>query len=115
MSAPRPDLAAVIATTADEAALGANAPALLLETQAQLGWLSAIAAELTERGRRPFRPDEAWADALGRLAFGVYHLADQTGVDLDAKVRGFAAQVSQSARAAEQAVSVDEPWPFAAE
>lgn len=92
MTAERP-LAAVIAEATDRGALGATAPALLLEVQAQLGLLAALAAQVTERGRRPFRPDDAWTAALGRLSFSVYNLADQTGVDVDAATRELAQRV----------------------
>lgn len=93
MSSPDRRLADVVAQAADLGALGATAPALLLEVQAQVGLLSALAAQLTERGRRPFRADAAWTDAIARLSFSVYNLADQTGVDLDAVTRALAHHV----------------------
>ena len=108
MTAER-SLSAVVAEATDRGALGATAPALLLEVQAQLGLLAALAAQVTERGRRPFRPDEAWTAALGRLSFSVYNLADQTGVDVDASTRELAHRViaaNDAARARDDAA-----WP----
>ncbi len=109
----RPDLAQVVAAAADRAALGANAPALLLESLTHLGRLSLIATAATERGRRPFRPTPEWTDALGLLAFGVFSLADQTGVDLDAAVRATAQRIVSDALAAEQREGGG--WPLSAE
>lgn len=109
MSSPDPRLADLVARATDRGALGATASALLLEVQAQLGLLSALVAQLTERGRLPFRPDEAWTDAFARLSFSVYNLADQTGVDVEAVTRALAHEViAKNALAA-----ADEPatWP----
>jgi hypothetical protein len=108
MSSPDRRLADVVAEATDLLALGGSASALLLEVQAQLGLLSALAAQLTERGRLPFRPDEAWNDAIARLSFSLFNLADQTGVDLDAVTRALAQQVIATNRA-----STPEPaaWP----
>ena len=102
----------MVAAATDRAGLGANAPALLLETQAQLGFMAALASQSTQRGRRPFRPDDAWADALGRVAFGLFILADQTGVDLDAAVRRVAAATIDSAVVAEETEPGARKWPF---
>jgi len=54
--------------------------------QTQLGILAATATRATERGRRRFRPTGDWAGRLGELAYGIYLLADQTGVDIDAEI-----------------------------
>lgn len=102
-------LAEVVADATDNAGLGATATELLLELQFRLGSLAAVASEGTGRGRRPFRPDQSWHLALSRLAFDLYVLADQTGVDLDVAVRAIAAQANQMATAA--AVDTTE-WPF---
>jgi hypothetical protein len=109
MSSPDRRVADVVAQATDLVALGGSASALLLEVQAQLGLLSALAAQLTERGRLPFRPDDAWNDALARLSFSVFNLADQTGVDLDSVTRALAEKVI----AANQPASDPEPaaWP----
>jgi hypothetical protein len=108
MTSPRP-LAEVVARAPGLGGLGATAPALLLEVQAQLGLLSALAGQLTDRGRRPFRPDAAWTDAIARLAFSVYNLADQTGVDVDAVTRALANQVIDANVSASAAEPV--AWP----
>ena len=75
------DLQPTVAHSADLAGLHATAPALLLELQSLLGALSTTATEITDRGRRPFRPNADWSGRLGELAYRVYLLADQTGVD----------------------------------
>jgi hypothetical protein len=104
------DLQQRVASSADVAELHAPVPTLLLELQTLLGALTGAATNLTERGRRPFRPDGDWSNRLGELAYGVYLLADQTGVDV-------ARLVEQTARhlevRGEQAKAADqEGWPF---
>lgn len=76
------DLSQLVAQSADAADLHAPVPTLLLELQTLLGTLSATVAAETNRGRRPFRPGPDWSQRLGELAYGVYLLADQTGVDV---------------------------------
>jgi hypothetical protein len=109
MSSPDRPLADVVAEATDTGALGATVSALLLEVQAQLGLLSALAVQLTERGRLPFRPAETWTDAIAQLSFSVFNLADQTGVNLDAVTRELAHKVI----AANTRASAREPatWP----
>jgi len=104
------DLAQVVAQSADTAGLHATVPALLLELQTQLGTLAATATAATERGRRPFRPPLDWAARLGSLAYGVYLLADQSGVDLAAEVRGVAAATARNAELSRQQDQAG--WPF---
>ncbi len=110
MTHPQPPLAQVVALATDRAGLGASAPALLLETQSDLGRLAALAAQATDRGRRPFRPDAAWVDALGQLAFGVFVLADQTGVEVETIVRAAADRVGTWAPS--PADHTEDDWPF---
>jgi hypothetical protein len=102
------DLTEVVTRTADAAELHAPVPTLLLELQAVLGTLTAEVAAATHRGRRPFRPTADWSSRLGELAYGVYLLADQSGVDLNAAVRMTAAGVRR--RPAEPEHQAD--WPF---
>jgi hypothetical protein len=71
---------------------------LLLELQTLLGTLSATVAAETARGRKPFRPGPEWAPRLGELAYGVYLLADQTGVDVAQVVAATAHRVAGTAR-----------------
>lgn len=92
-----PDLAAIVARSADAADLHANVPALLLELQTLLGTLTASVTAATERGRRPFRPDATWSSRLGDLAYGVYLLADQTGVDVPSAVTATASHLHAQA------------------
>jgi hypothetical protein len=99
----------LVAHSSDASGLHATAPALLLELQTQLGILAATASRATERGRRPFRPTGDWAGRLGELAFSVYLLADQTGVDIDSEVSAVAALHE---RRAEQSASTEAGWPF---
>lgn len=99
----------LVAESSDAAGLHATAPALLLELQTQLGILAATASRATERGRRPFRPTGDWAGRLGELAYGIYLLADQTGVDVAAEVAQVA--VMQQRRAEQSAVGHAD-WPF---
>ena len=99
----------LVAHSSDASGLHATAPALLLELQTQLGILAATATRATERGRRPFRPTGDWAGRLGELAYGVYLLADQTGVDIDSEVSSVAALHK---RRAEQSASTEAGWPF---
>lgn len=99
----------LVAQSSDVAGLHATAPALLLELQTQLGILAATASRATERGRRPFRPTGDWAGRLGELAYGLYLLADQTGVDIATEV----AQVAVlQQRRAEQNAGAQADWPF---
>lgn len=104
------DLARLVAESADAADLHATAPALLLELQTELGALAATATAATERGRRPFRAPADWNRRLGLLAYGVYLLADQTGADVDAEVRG----VAEATRASAANRRPDGEWPFTA-
>ncbi|HKF31902.1 MAG TPA: hypothetical protein VKB37_05960 [Jatrophihabitantaceae bacterium] len=103
------DMQQLVAQSADVAGLHATAPALLLELQTQLGILAATATRATERGRRPFRPSGDWAGRLGELAYGIYLLADQTGVDIASQVAQVAAL--QQRRAAQNATAQAD-WPF---
>jgi hypothetical protein len=98
----------IVVRAADAAGLHATAPALLLELQTQLGGLAHAASTATERGRRPFRPSPEWEGRLGELAYGVYLLADQTGVDIEAQITRTADWLR---RRAEQTVP-DGDWPF---
>jgi hypothetical protein len=97
----------IVAHSSDAAGLHATAPALLLELQTQLGILAATATRATERGRRPFRPTGDWAGRLGELAYGIYLLADQTGVDIDSEI---ATVVTLQQRRAEQNATAAD-WP----
>jgi hypothetical protein len=94
------DLQERVALTADAADMHATVPALLLELQTLLGGLTATATAATGRGRRPFRPTPDWSNRLGELAYGVYLLADQTGVDLDQSVGLTVERVTANARPA---------------
>jgi hypothetical protein len=98
VSADRADLGHVVAHSADAAELHAPVPTLLLELQTLLGGLAATVAAETDRGRRPFRPGPDWPPRLGELAYGVYLLADQTGVDLTRAVAATAAAVRTRGR-----------------
>src|SRR5689334_11772240 len=94
------DLSQAVARSADAAELHAPVPTLLLELQTLLGTLSATVAAVTNRGRKPFRPGPDWPQRLGELAYGVFLLADQTGVDLEAGVKQTADRVGTNARPA---------------
>ncbi|MCW2495882.1 hypothetical protein [Jatrophihabitans sp.] len=104
------ELSQVVAQSADAADLHAPVPTLLLELQTLLGTLTATVAARTNRGRSPFRPDADWSLRLGELAYGVYLLADQTGVDVGQAVANTARNVSSTARPAAPLASND--WPF---
>jgi hypothetical protein len=104
------DVQQLVAQSSDAAGLHATAPALLLELQTQLGILAATATRATERGRRPFRPTPDWASRLGELAYGLYLLADQTGVDIDAELTTVA--LLQQRRAEQNAAVAQADWPF---
>lgn len=103
------DLQQIVAASADSAELHAPVPTLLLELQTLLGSLSAAVTSATERGRRPYRPDAAWTPRLAELAYGVYLLADQTGVALADAVRVTAEQVRRRAEQARASEPAD--WP----
>lgn len=104
------DLQERVAATADIAELHAPVPALLLELQTMLGGLTASATASTERGRRPFRPGPDWNHRLGELAYGVFLLADQSGVNLAEAVELTAQQLELRGRQAKAADAQD--WPF---
>ncbi|MCW2540280.1 MAG: hypothetical protein JWN95_2005 [Frankiales bacterium] len=91
------DLQAVVGESADRADSHASAPALLLRVQSALGDLARETDIETAGGRRPFRVPEDWAPMLGRLAYAVYLLGDQTGVSIDLVVRELALQVGEPA------------------
>lgn len=105
------DVQTIVAQSADVAGLHATAPALLLELQTQLGALAANATTATERGRRPFRPGAGWAARLGEVAYGVFLLADQTGVDIAREV----SNAAQAIRHRAELASADQGWPFEAD
>jgi hypothetical protein len=107
-----PLLQQTVATSADAADLHATVPTLLLELQTLLGSLTATVNAATGRGRRPFRPGADWPARLGDLAYGVYLLADQTGVDVDSVVRGTAANLQR--QGARVRAADPEGWPFEA-
>jgi hypothetical protein len=106
------DLAQTVAQSADSAGLHATVPALLIELQTELGALAASATAATERGRRPFRPPPEWASRLAGLAYGVYLLADQSGVDLESEIRSVATATERSA--ASRRMDAPPDWPFSA-
>jgi hypothetical protein len=91
------DLQAAVARAADQAGAHSTAPALLLQASAALGRLAELADAATEGGRRPFRVPGHWQPGLSELAYLVYLLADQTGVDIDSAVRSTALEVSANA------------------
>lgn len=104
------ELSRLVAQSADTADLHAPVPTLLLELQTLLGTLAATVVRETNRGRKPFRPGPDWPGRLGELGYGVFLLADQTGVDLSAAVvataHGIAAHGQQQQRAAQ------DDWPL---
>jgi hypothetical protein len=75
-----------------------------------LGGLTASATSSTERGRRPFRSGGDWQHRLGELAYGVYLLADQTGVDLAEAIEMTAGHLE--ARAENAKTTDKQGWPF---
>ena len=104
------DVQARVAQSADTADLHATVPTLLLELQSLLGTLTATVTTETDRGRRPYRPGPNWNHRLGELAYGVYLLADQTGVDVANAVELTAQQLEVRGR---QAKAADQQgWPF---
>lgn len=105
------DVQTTVAASADAAALHPPVPALLLELQSVLGALTATVTAATERGRRPFRPDAQWNQRLGDLAYGVYLLADQSGVALEQAALAAAARVQATAHA-QHARAPETGWPF---
>ncbi|HET6876197.1 MAG TPA: hypothetical protein VFH38_01570 [Jatrophihabitans sp.] len=104
------NLQETVARSADTADLHATVPTLLLELQTLLGSLTATVTAATERGRRPYRPGPDWAPRLGELAYGVYLLADQTGVDVTAAVEVTAAHLA--ARGEQAKANSSQGWPF---
>jgi hypothetical protein len=99
-----------VAQSADVADLHAPVPTLLLELQTMIGALTATVTSATERGRRPFRPTPDWATRLGELAYGVYLLADQSGVDVAQCVQLTAQHLEMRGRQAKAADT--QGWPF---
>jgi hypothetical protein len=91
------DLQATVARAADQAGSHSTAPALLLQASAALGRLAELTSAATEGGRRPFRVPPDWQPGLSELAYLVYLLADQTGVDLDSTVRSLADRLGADA------------------
>ena len=104
------ELQEMVARSADAADMHATVPTLLLELQSLLGALTATVTAETDRGRRPYRPGADWAPRLGELAYGVFLLADQTGVDVSQAVARTAQHLERSGRLAQQQSERD--WPF---
>lgn len=100
----------MVARSADTADLHATVPILLLELQTLLGSLSATVASGSQRGRRPFRPGEDWPARLAELAYGVFLLADQTGVDLASALELTAQQLAR--RGEQVQARGDSAWPL---
>lgn len=107
------ELQQMVAQSGDAADMHATVPTLLLELQMLLGALTASANASTERGRRPFRPGADWATRLGELAYGVYLLADQSGVDVGQAVIATANRLQQHGQSQQAATS--HGWPFEAQ
>jgi hypothetical protein len=99
-----------VARSADAANLHAPVPTLLLELQTLLGALSATVTSGTDRGRRPFRPEHDWGNRLGELAYGVFLLADQTGVNAAEAVELTAQHLELRGRQAK--AQSEQGWPF---
>ncbi|MDT4925123.1 MAG: hypothetical protein QOG01_2836 [Pseudonocardiales bacterium] len=104
------DLQETVARSADTADLHAAVPTLLLELQTLLGALTATVTNGSERGRRPFRPGPDWSNRLGELAYGVFLLADQTGVDAEEAVELTAQHLELKGKQAKAAT--EHGWPF---
>jgi hypothetical protein len=104
------DVQARVAQSADAADMHATVPTLLLELQSLLGTLTATVTTESDRGRRPFRPGPNWSQRLGELAYGVYLLADQSGVDVAKAVELTAQHLELRGR---QTKAADQQgWPF---
>jgi len=69
---------------------------MLLGLMTDVGRLADEALAGTSFGRRPFRPNDAWAQRLADLAFTLVNLADQTDVDLESALRGALARYQAS-------------------
>lgn len=108
-------LTEVVTRTADAAELHAPVPTLLLELSSLLGALTETVTSATDRGRRPFRPTPDWPARFGELAYGIYLLADQSGVDVDAAVRTAAANVQHRLQRTAQQARPQADWPFGTE
>lgn len=106
------DVQQIVAQSADAADLHAPVPTLLLELQTLLGSLTATVTAITDRGRRPFRPGPDWPTRLGELAYGVYLLADQTGVEVSEVVASTADNLHAHAQQTQAAKETG--WPFEA-
>jgi hypothetical protein len=104
------ELQETVARSADTADLHATVPTLLLELQTLLGALTATVTSGSDRGRRPFRPGPDWSNRLGELAYGVYLLADQTGVDAAHAVELTAQLLELKGKQAKEAT--ENGWPF---
>jgi len=107
------DLQAAVAAAADSAGAHSSAPTLLVQLVSAVGRLAAVTDKATEAGRRPFRVPYEWNDQLSELAWLVYLLADQTGVDLDAAIRRIAGRIASDAaaeRARQAANRGDDAW-----
>lgn len=104
------DLSQAVAQSADAAELHAPVPTLLLELQTLLGTLTAIVAGETNRGRKPFRPGPDWPARLGELGYGVYLLADQTGVDIEQVVAETAGAIGS--RVSREPPAAPGDWPL---
>jgi hypothetical protein len=104
------ELSRLVAQSADTAELHAPVPTLLLELQTLLGTLASTVSTETHRGRKPFRPGPDWAMRLGELGYGVFLLADQTGVDLNQAVAATAHHIG--AQGQRQQRSVPDDWPL---
>lgn len=103
-------LSSLVAQSADAAELHAPVPTLLLELQTLLGTLASTVTAETNRGRKPFRPGPDWPARLGELGYGVFLLADQTGVDLGAAVAATAQNIA--AHSPQRQRPAPDDWPL---
>ncbi len=83
-----PDIQKDVYRFVEENGLEAPVQARLLDLVSEIGEASKEALKATDYGRRPFRARGGWDDELADVFFSLVCVANSTGVDLEAALRG---------------------------
>jgi NTP pyrophosphatase (non-canonical NTP hydrolase) len=83
-----PNFQRIVASFVEVAGIEAPVEARLLDLASEVGELSKEALEATNYGRDPFHPSDGWAGELGDVLFVLVCLANSTGAELEAALKG---------------------------
>ena len=84
-----PDFQRTVASFVEKHGIETPVYARLLDLSSEAGELSKEYLKSTDYGRKPFKkPMDGWQDEIGDVFFSLVCLANSTGVDLEAALRG---------------------------